>query len=168
MLLTMLVRLPTTHCAFYLSALALWLLAAISCLFVGGCEPHTSDEDLRSISGAEVSRMMSDSKRSPETILIIDPRTPWQYRNKHVQGAVNVQLEEIRTEYGRRPAYEKYKNLVVYGDDPGSPIARAMAKRLISSNYAKVFILEGGILEWVRQGGPTDSVEAQPTSPGTR
>lgn len=73
-----------------------------------------------------------------------------------------MQLEEIRSEYGRRPAYEKYENIVVYGDDPGSPIARAMAKRLIASNYDNVFILEGGIMEWVRQGGATQSIGEAP------
>ena len=143
----------------------------VSLLFVlwtPGCDKNITDRDIRAISGSEVRRLLDEAaaKGKPELILLIDPRTPAQFQAGHIAGARNIQLDEFQsqsTRQGRISAYERFENLVVYGNDPASTVARAMAKRLLANDYKNVYWFTGGAAEWVRSGGTL--VQATPPAP---
>jgi hypothetical protein len=63
------------------------------------------------------------------------------------------------TEVGRRlarlpvdPRLARFKGLIVYGDDPGSGVARATTKRLMRTGYKGVKMFAGGLSEWKSAG----------------
>jgi rhodanese-related sulfurtransferase len=143
------------------SRLALVLCSLGAAFCSPACEKNITDRDIRGISASEVRRLIDDSKakNKPELILLIDPRTPAQFQAGHIPGARNIQLDEFQsqsTRQGRLPAYERFETMVVYGNDPASTVARAMAKRLLANDYKEVYWFTGGAAEWVRTGGQLD------------
>lgn len=67
-----------------------------------------------------------------------------------------MQLADVRPERGVDPALDRYGQLVVYGDDPGTGSAVAMTKRLMMTGYKKVRMFMGGMSEWKRAGLPVE------------
>ena len=129
------------------------ILAAAAIALVGmlgGCQRAISDKDRQPISLAEV-RALTQSDR-PDVVLLIDPRSPAAFARGHLPGARNLSLEAIDDRFGTTPELERYANLVVYGDDPGTGVGRAMAKRLMSVGYKSVRLFFGGVSEWRRAG----------------
>ncbi len=88
--------------------------------------------------------------------LLIDPRSAREYQAEHLPGAINLALTAVEERQGGvDPKVSQYKNLIVYGDDPGSPVARAMTKRLMATGHKAVRWYSGGLREWVSAGNPT-------------
>ncbi len=128
------------------------LIAAVVGLagVLGGCDKSISDKDIQPISLTEL-RALTQSDR-PNMVLLIDPRSPAAFARGHLPGARNLSLEAIDDRFGTTPELERYSNLVVYGDDPGTGVGRAMAKRLMSVGYKSVRLFFGGVSEWRRAG----------------
>lgn len=125
----------------------------------GGCSKQTTDRDIQPISLTEV-RALLDSPRAGSTLLI-DPRPPSVFAAGHIPGARNMQLSEVRQEAGVNPTLDRYGQLVVYGDDPGTGSAVAMTKRLMMTGYKNVRMFMGGMSEWRRAGLPVESGATQ-------
>lgn len=89
-------------------------------------------------------------------MLLVDPRSPAEYRAGHIPGARNVALDEIVIRAGRVAPFNQYDKIVVYADNRGSVQARGMAKRFMVNSYSDVYVLEGGLAEWVAQGGTVE------------
>jgi rhodanese-related sulfurtransferase len=117
---------------------------------LGGCSKQITDRDVVPITLVEV-RAIVESPR-PGHVLLIDPRSPASFAAGHLPGARNLQLAEVRSERGTDPAMERYGELVVYGDDPGTASAVAMTKRLMMTGYKNVRMYMGGLSEWKRAG----------------
>ncbi|MEY3231516.1 MAG: Rhodanese-like domain [Planctomycetota bacterium] len=161
-------RLPLPGVPRLCSRLALVLLSLAAAVWTPGCDKNITDRDIRGVSASEVRRLLDESKAKdkPDLVLLIDPRTPAQFQAGHIAGARNIQLDEFQsqsTRQGRIPAYERFETLVVYGNDPASTVARAMAKRLLANDYKNVYWFTGGTAEWVRTGGTL--VPASPATP---
>lgn len=138
--------------------MALALLSLGAALSTPACDKNITDRDIRAMSASDVRQLIDEAKAKdkPELVLLIDPRTPAQFQAGHIPGARNIQLDEFQsqsTRQGRIPAYERFETLVVYGNDPASTVARAMAKRLMANEYKDVYWFTGGTAEWVRTGG---------------
>ena len=88
------------------------------------------------------------------TVVLIDPRRSDRFESGHLPNARNVLLPDQTFDRGKDPAIERYENIVVYGNDPGSAAAIAMTKRLMSMRYDGVRWYEQGIREWVDAGLP--------------
>lgn len=77
-------------------ALAL-VLAAVPALVA---DPHAGDEaGLEFIAADELRRMQS----SPRRILVIDVRTPDEFQDARIKGAINVPLAELERRMGEIP-----------------------------------------------------------------
>lgn len=127
-----------------------------------GCESSVSDAEIEFVGLGEV-RALAGSD-DPKAVLFIDPRPPAAFGRGHIPGARNYQLSRFKSVKGEtEPEIDKFKTLVVYGDDPGSGSARGMAKRLMTTGYDPVLLFSGGMLEWERAGLP---VERDPGAPG--
>jgi len=126
----------------------LFLSAAV--LTTSGCQTALSDETVIRIDSSAISARMNDPNEAQRTLLI-DVRPAEAYQREHVPGAVNIRLAElVRGEH--RVTLANYKPLIVYGQNPASASAMAMAKTLISRGHKDVRLFEGGIEAWRSAG----------------
>lgn len=132
------------------------IFAAATCCasLLSGCGDTVSDRDIEFATLAEVRSWVQDK---PGTAKLIDPRAPEEFAAGHLPGAQNLQLPAVSDRKDSiDPALARYKVLVVYGNDPGSAIARAMTKRLMRAGAGDVKLFGGGVVEWTRAGLPIE------------
>lgn len=143
-----------------------------------GCETATNEKDVQKalVSLAEVRRLVDDSAKSKDAnlLLLVDPRAKVDFDAGHIPGAKNVSLGDIpfdrRTieDLGQRrpldPMFKRANHVIVYGQNPASPSARAMTKRLLSLGISNAQFFAGGLEEWVGAGGELDLSKASPAS----
>ena len=143
--------------------LALPLAGVLGAIPLTGCTQKISDKDVdkHQVSVAEVRRLQAEqAKRGKDTILLlIDPRTPDEFALGHIPGARNIPLANLKS--GKDKDLERYKNLIVYGNDPSSAAARAMVKRLMAQGYEDVALLAGGLYQWRVTGGAVEESPAK-------
>lgn len=104
--------------------------------------------------------------RDPE-VLFIDARRSVIFEEGTIRGAVNLRPNDVDLRAGTDPRLESKDALVVFGQDPSSAVARAMAKRLIEAGYntmlkRRVKFYAGGYNEWLATGLPVDRPEDPP------
>jgi 3-mercaptopyruvate sulfurtransferase SseA len=126
-----------------------------------GCET-VSDRTVRYWDVAQARKAWLESLKEPTELLVVDPRPAEQYRTAHIPGAVSLAIPQVRdgtlrvqTAGGSRLAKE-YETILVYGSDPGSGVALAMAKRMLTLGFEDVYVLRGGLIAWRTQGGEVD------------
>ena len=102
----------------------------------------------------------ADASQNPELLALIDPRASAKFDAAHLPGARNLKLPNLAR--GVRSDFDLARHtwIVVYGDNPGDPQARGMAKRLLSNQYAGVRLFAGGVEEWREMGWSLDSAPA--------
>lgn len=136
--------------AICLSALVIAVGAGLT-----GCESHVSDRDITLIELAEVRKLASSDK--PEKVRFVDPRSAEEFAVGHIPGAMNVQLYDVSGRKGDlEPSMAKAEWVVVYGDDPGTAIARAMTKRLLAAGQDGTRLFAGGLSAWAASGMPVE------------
>lgn len=130
-------------------------LSALVCVLcgisagLGGCQDTLSDRDIEVIPLAEVRQLTS----KPQQVALIDPRSPGEFSQGRIPGAVNITLPEVEDQKDSLdPRLAGYKALIVYGNDPGSAVARAMTKRLMRAGGKNVKLFSGGLAEWSGNG----------------
>ena len=90
----------------------------------------------------------------PEDVLILDVRTPDEFRSGHVPDALNIphdQLSDRLAELGSAPD----RPVVVYCERGGR--ASQAAGVLLDAGYGNVLHLEGDMSDWRAKGHPTAS-----------
>jgi rhodanese-related sulfurtransferase len=138
--------------------------AVASSLLALGCESGVSDKDIKRISIAEVRDLVDRSKSNPDLLVLVDPRPPAEFAAGRLPSARRVPLPPMEDkQMGLDPALARFPNIIVYGNDPASPIAAAMTKRLMVLGYKGVRLFSGGIKEWTDRGLP---IELDAPSPG--
>lgn len=125
-------------------------------LGLGGCGKGVNEGTIKYAGIDEVRELQAKTAAEPRTMLLIDPRSPRRYAEGHIPGAVSVQLPEVQTFGGRDARLSGYSNLIVYGENPASPTARAMTKRLLGVGYETVRLYPGGLEEWIRADYPVE------------
>lgn len=94
-------------------------------------------EKLRQLQGAE------------DRVTLIDVRGPDEFRQGHIEGAINAPRERIGT--AELPMTGK---VVLYCGDARCPLSHEAAKKLISAGYKDVGVLYGGLERWEKEGHP--------------
>ncbi len=130
------------------------------CVFLTGCaKSNISDRKIDFVDLTRAVELFEKQKSADDTALFIDARRPERYAQGHIPGARNLRTPDIEVRYGTDPALERYKNLVIYGENPGAATTHALAKRMIEAGYngfvnkrVKVFL--GGWHEWESTGLP--------------
>ena len=121
----------------------------LSAVIVAGCKTPVSDRNVRRAEIATAVKWMEGS----DNVLLIDARSEADYAEGHIPGAFNVQLRDAETpEVTDR--LNKAGRVVIYGRDPGSARATALAKRFITDGRKDVWIMEEGIAGWQDRGFP--------------
>ena len=145
-------------------SMIMMLAAAIPVWGLIGCDRETRDTDIKLVSVGEVKSLWDRRQRGSETAaLLVDPRPAKAFAASRISGARNVPLPHIDPKGDRDPLIERFDNIVVYGDDPGSATARGMAKRLLAVGYKHIRFFAGGLKEWKARGYPTE--DAPPPAP---
>lgn len=148
--------------------------AVLLTLFVGvllvpgvGCSrSNISDKKIQYVTLSRAVELFEQQQRENNTALFIDARNPERFSAGHIPGARNLRTPDVDLRYGTDPALERYKNLIVYGENPGTATVNAMAKRLIEVGYngfvkKRVKVFPGGWQEWEITGLPIESDEPE-------
>jgi rhodanese-related sulfurtransferase len=129
-----------------------------------GCERETRDTDIKVISIGETKALWDRSQReSGELVIFLDPRPTKEFAVEHIPTARNLQLPQAPMKGERDPRIERYSNIVVYGNNPGSATARGLVKRLLALGYKGIRFFAGGLEEWNGRGYPVDGT-GRPTA----
>lgn len=78
---------------------------------------------------------------------IIDIRTPEEYANGHIDGAININLFD-KTFYNQISKLDKSKPIYMYCRS-GSR-SRSASKKIANLGFENVYDLQGGIIYWAR------------------
>jgi len=134
------------------AALALGLTLALP-----ACK-SVSDDSIRQVGLSEAQRPF---QKGDDSVLFIDPRPAEDYAAGHIPGAVNLRLPDVDLN-DPDPALNRYKLLIVYGDNPGSSTARGMVKKLLTAEYKHVRLFSAGLDSWKAAGMPVSTGGATP------
>ena len=96
-----------------------------------------------------VERAMELINEKP-SLVILDVRTDGEYRDGHIEGAVNIPVNELE---GRLGELEKEDETLVYcrtGNRSGTAVGI-----LKENGYEKIFHMNKGITAWTAAGYPT-------------
>jgi len=136
--------------------LFLTIVGVASCIFAVGCSGNVSDENVVRIDPNEAYKRMKDNT------LVLDTRQQADYDIGHLPSARLVQLKDVSVDSGaedEKPRFSGYSWIIVYGQNPGTASAKAMAKRLLITKHKNVRWMEAGFDEWVRLGLPVEITE---------
>lgn len=129
---------------------------------IGCARSNISDKKIQFIDLSRAVELYEQQQRENDTALFIDARKPERFAEGHIPGARNMRTPDVDLRYGTDPALERYKNLIVYGENPGTATVNAMAKRLIEAGYngfvkKRVKVYPGGWQEWEVTGLPVQA-----------
>lgn len=133
---------------------------------LGGCtRSNISDRKIEYVDLPRAVELFEKQKKENDTALFIDARKPERFYEGHIPGARNLRTPDIDLRYGTDPALERYKNLVIYGENPGTATTHALAKRMIEAGYngfvkKRVKVYLGGWEEWESTGLPIAKPDA--------
>lgn len=131
-------------------------LVAMSISLLVGCGDKISDSDVLTVSLAEVRRLVDSDK-----VLVLDPRSAEQFAAGHIPRARNIQLSQVSEKSENLdPTIADFGTVIVYGDDPGSGVAKGMTKRLLRAGQTGARFFMGGLSEWRRSGLPVKTSPA--------
>jgi len=123
---------------------------------VGACTSKTSDNSIQPVAVRDLALWL---RATPGKYLVIDIRDESAFAAGHIPGARRITLPEVDPD-DPAPSLRSYSAIIVCGEDPGSAIAKAMAKRLIGAKVTEVYLLEGGMAAW-RGGGQRTTSSAE-------
>jgi len=133
--------------------LAAALALGVMLTATGGCSPTISDRTV-----TRIETTLATQRQAQESALFIDARPAAAYQSGHIPGAINLRLGEL-SYTGRDPRLTGRSPLIVYGQNPGSATALALAKRMMELKYSGVEYFEPGIEGWRRAGLPVERDE---------
>lgn len=138
-----------------LRSIVLLLVLCAALMANVGCSQSPTDKDIVRIEMTELRDLAKRAETSPKRLLILDARSARAFQAEHIAGATNMQLYEVNMELGTKARLKAYKEMVVYGDDAGSPPGKGLTKRLMGAGYDDVRFYAGGLKEWKASGFPT-------------
>jgi len=114
------------------------------------------------ITPAELHTTIYDQKLKP---VMLDVRPEVEYNLFHVRGAQNIQVSELQA-YAKELIAEYTPNRVIVVMSNDETLATQAWKVLIAESVSNVYILEGGINNWIAFFGENDTnIEGKVASP---
>lgn len=110
------------------------IVAAVAALAISGCAQAAT------VTPAAVAEQIRDPQTAP---LLLDVRTPQEFGEGHVPGAVNIPVQELESRLAQVP---KDREVVVYCEVGGR--ARRAGALLRERGYGKVSEMEGSMSAW--------------------
>ena len=95
--------------------------------------------------------LLEHLSRHPDHLYVLDVRTPQEYAEGHVPGAVNVPQDQLASRLAEVP---KDKDVVIYCR---SGRRSALAADVLAANgYSRLSHLEGDMNAWIAKGRPVE------------
>ncbi len=95
--------------------------------------------------------LLEHQSSHPDHLFVLDVRTPQEYAEGHVPGAVNVPQDQLASRLAEVP---KDKDVVIYCK---SGRRAALAADVLAANgYSRLSHLEGDMNAWVAKGRPVE------------
>ena len=113
-------------------------------IYLIGCALQQNVDEQKgylNISPAEAREKMNKVKN----VLILDVRTPMEFSEEHIDGAINIPVQEIEKRLDELKKYKNYE-IIVYCRS-GNRSMRA-SEILVKNGFKYVYNLSGGIIEW--------------------
>ena len=150
----------------YTRFLLLLVLIALS----AGCAKKTSDRDLKWVTPYQAVDLLAQptgvfGSLGEDVNLWLDPRTPAEYAEGHIPGAVSLPFPMIEQDH--RSMLLNAGTIEVYDTNWDDVIAVSASKRLMEIGYSNVYSLRGGLEAWtadgnaVETGAPSEATEEQ-------
>ncbi|HEX6254671.1 MAG TPA: rhodanese-like domain-containing protein [Euzebyales bacterium] len=102
----------------------------------------------------DTTRLRSALADDPDT-LVVDVRTPAEFRAGHIPGAINLPLDQVDAHL-RRIVADAGGHMVLVCQSGGR--ASRACEKLTTAGLDDVEVLEGGMTGWTAAGGPVDRV----------
>jgi phage shock protein E len=93
--------------------------------------------------------LLEHLSRHPDHLFVLDVRTPQEYAEGHVPGAVNVPYDQLASRLADIP---KDKDVVLYCKSGRR--AGIAAETLTANGYTRLSHLEGDMPAWIEKGHP--------------
>jgi rhodanese-related sulfurtransferase len=140
------------------------LCALLLVLGLSACDDgiRVSDDDAVPIKTYRQLRSTLEDKDHSPTVLI-DPRPSKRYDKAHVDGAINIPINEMLAADARMA---NAKTIVVIAGGWNDLLGIASCKRLMALGYNNVQYFPGGMEQWKAEGGPV--IETAATQPDTQ
>lgn len=98
-------------------------------------------KDMNNVTAEEAYQLIKDNK----DILVIDVRTPQEYKSGHIAGAKNIPVNEISSRIGELEKYKEKPILVHCASGSRSPKAVNILQK---NDFKNVYHLNRGLLRW--------------------
>ena len=95
--------------------------------------------------------LLEHQSRHPDHLFVLDVRTPQEYAEGHVPGAVNVPYDQLAARLAEVP---KDKDVVLYCKSGRR--AGIAADVLAANGYMRLSHLEGDMPAWIEKGRPVE------------
>jgi len=137
--------------------IAVLALLLTFCGVLTGCDTGSAVDDaklpsVQNISVAEAKALIDRNAVSADFI-ILDVRTPSEYAQGHIPGAVN--LDYYASFEASLSAFDKTKTYLVYCRT-GNRSASA-ARLMLDNGFAAIYNMQGGINAWISGGLPLET-----------
>ena len=134
--------------------LLLVALAALAGPVAMAADPAPSTPSSAKAPAAVVQPMSQDAllqhqAQHPDHLFLLDVRTPEEYAEGHIAGAVNVPYDQLATRLAEVP---KDKDVVLYCRSGRR--AGIAADVLAANGYTRLSHLEGDMIAWTEKGRP--------------
>jgi thioredoxin len=126
------------------------LLFVSACLF--SCQSQTGSGNATAIN-MSVTVDEFEKKLSGGNVQLIDVRTPEEFSQGHLKGALNYDINSAEFE-NRLSALDKAKPVMVYCLSGGR--STAAADLMANKGFTEVYNMRGGIMKWNAAGKPID------------
>ena len=159
----------------YLASIAMIIFIFLSSIITTGCKASvekedTGEEEVQAEESALDEAVISDEEGISEIndisveevyeiistnqdYIILDVRTPEEFNEGHIEGAVLIPVDELESRLNELP---KDKPIITYCKSGGR--SRNAASILVENGFTRVYDM-GGIMDWIDKGYPILSGE---------
>ena len=124
------------------------ILMTMSAVQISGCNGH---DTITSVSAPEFNKAIK-----ADTMLLLDVRTPQEYAEGHIAGALNIDVRSDDFQKMAEKDLSKDSTILVYCRSG----RRSMdAAKILTKLGYKVVNLKGGVIEWKEEGLPVTGEE---------
>ncbi len=121
----------------------LFFLMMLLSFIVGGC---SQQKNYQSMTTPEFQQLLSD-----DAIQIVDARTPEEYRQGHIEKAVNMDIKTL--DFDKQiQALDAGKPVAVYCK--GGVRSKKAADKLSKAGFKKIYDLDKGLDDWIKHNYP--------------
>jgi rhodanese-related sulfurtransferase len=127
-------------------------IVTVSCLILGCTDNGISDpvDEVGTVNGySDVSVKEAKEMIDSGEVFLLDVRTVDEFETEHIEGAVNINVNELSSRLDEVPRDE---TILVYCRSGARSVTASNI--LIDAGYADVYNMLGGINEWKAEGYP--------------